>query len=88
MVNGTIFTLMAHQEPNSLVLLAHAIRAQTAWLKANMSAATKGDLKDMEDRLMKAFGERIDPKAVGKLSDASDKLEKAVESNQPKLSDQ
>lgn len=64
--------------------LAQAIEALTAFLKANLSAATKRDIKDMEERLLKAFGERVDPKAVGKLAGASDALEQAVESNQPK----
>lgn len=42
----------------------------------------------MEGRILKALGERVDPKAVEKLSSATDNLETAVEANQPKLSGQ
>jgi hypothetical protein len=51
------------------------------WLKSHAGLATKQDLKETEATLLKAFGERVDPIAVEKLSQASDALEKAVEAN-------
>lgn len=81
---------MAHQEQYPLARavesLAHAIEAQTEWLRANLNSATKRDLKDTEARLLKAFGERVDPAEVAKLSDAAETLDTAVKAQQPPIS--
>jgi len=63
--------------------LIKAVNALTAWLKANVGAATKQDLEATEARIIKAFGERINPVAIKDLVRESEKLEKAVKANTP-----
>ncbi len=62
---------------SAITLLADAINRA-----ANL--ATKDDLKQMEDRIIKALGERVDPKALEQLMKSVGLLEKAVAANQPK----
>lgn len=44
---------------------------------------TKQDLLDAEARIVKAFGERVDPAAVKELKETSGELKAAVEANTP-----
>lgn len=69
--------------------LTKAIEAWTCELRlareeGKRELATKCDLAEMEKRIIKAMGERVDPAEVGKLTKASDHLEQAVAANQPK----
>ena len=57
------------------------------WSKAHSGLATKQDVTNAKNEIIKAFGERIDPAALKKetsdLKASADALKKGVEANQP-----
>lgn len=64
-----------------------AVQANTAAIQSAANLVTRCDLAAMEARIVKAFGERVNPNDLEKLSTklaaASAPLEKAVAENQP-----
>lgn len=83
---------MSEAEERLIKRLTEAVAANTAAVQANTAATsanlvTRCDLALMEARIVKALGERVNPKDLEKLStkleDATAPLEKAVAENQP-----
>lgn len=64
-----------------------AVAANTAAIQSAANLVTRCDLAAMEARIVKALGERVNPKDLEKLSTkleaATAPLEKAVAENQP-----